>query len=116
MPRLHLSSLPAVERGGARSAAIRGPRRARTAASPAGCFSAEAVPTVREVLAEISAYINSHAHPERNRKIAEMVLLNEFTIAEAAREVGVSPGVANYVIKTLRNHILTSKKDNPPST
>src|SRR5690349_18215946 len=53
MPRLHLSSLPAVERGGARSAAIRGPRRARTAASPAGCFSAEAVPTVREVLAEI---------------------------------------------------------------
>ena len=77
------------------------------------CIIAE---ELREVLDDISAYIDSHAKPERNRKIAVMVLLHGFTLEEAAREVGVSPAVASYVIRTLRNHLLARKKDNPPST
>ena len=71
---------------------------------------------LREVLADISIYISSHAKPERNRKIAEMVLLEGHTLEEAAKEVGVSSAVASYVIRTLRQHLDEKNKDNPSST
>lgn len=60
---------------------------------------------LREVLTEISIYIGSHAKSERNRKIAEMVLLEGHTLEEAAQEVGVSSAVASYVIRTLQRHL-----------
>ena len=71
---------------------------------------------LREVLAEISIYISSHAKAERNRKIAEMVLLEGHTLEEAAKEVGVSSAVASYVIRTLRQHLDEKNKDNSSST
>ena len=58
-----------------------------------------------EVVAEISAYFDSHAKSERNRKIAKMVLLDGRTLENAAREVRVSPAVASYVIRTLQRHL-----------
>ncbi len=67
-----------------------------------------------EVLAEISAYIDSHAKPGRNRKIVEMVLLKGYSLEETAREVGVSSAVASYVIRTLRRHL--EEKFRPPSS
>ena len=66
------------------------------------CIIAE---ELREVLAEISAYVDSHVKPERNRKIAEKILLKGYSLEETAREVGVSPAVASYVIRTLRRHL-----------
>jgi RNA polymerase sigma factor (sigma-70 family) len=74
---------------------------------------------LREVLAEIEIYINSHAKPERNRRIAEMVLLEGHTLEEVAQEVGVSSAVASYVIRSLRRHLREKIKEdhaNPPST
>lgn len=73
------------------------------------CTSSE---ELREVVAEVSTYINSHAKTERNRKIVQMVLFEGHTLVEAAREVGVSPAVASYVIRTLRQHLL--EKFRPP--
>lgn len=70
---------------------------------------------LREVLAEISAYIRSHASPERNRKIADMVLLEGRTIEEAAREIGVSSPVASYFIRTLRRHLEEKFRPSSPS-
>jgi RNA polymerase sigma factor (sigma-70 family) len=70
---------------------------------------------LRAVLAEIFVYVNSHAKPERNRKIAEMVLLAGHTLEEAAREVGVSSAVASYVIRTLRQHLQEKFRTPPPS-
>lgn len=60
---------------------------------------------LREVQAEISAYIDSHASSERNRKIADMVLFEGHTLEEAAREVGVTAAVASYFIRTLRGYL-----------
>ncbi len=69
---------------------------------------------LRAVLAEISVYISSHAKPERNRKIAEMVLFAGHTLEETAREVGVSSAVASYVIRTLRQHLQEKFRTPPP--
>ena len=69
---------------------------------------------LREVLAEMSVYIDSHAKPERNRKIAEMVLLKGYRLEESAREVGVSSAVASYVIRTLRQHLQEKFRTPPP--
>ena len=66
------------------------------------CTSSE---ELHEVVAEISAYINSHAKPERNSKIVQMVLFEGRTLEEAAKEVGVSSAVASYVIRTLRRYL-----------
>ncbi len=66
------------------------------------CLASE---ELREVVAEISAYFDSHAKSERNRKIAKMVLLDGHTLEKTAREVGVSPAVASYVIRTLQRHL-----------
>lgn len=70
---------------------------------------------LREVWAEISAYVDSHAKPERNRKIAEMVLHEGYSLEETAREVGVSPEVASYVIRTLRRHLKEKFRPSSPS-
>src|SRR5689334_8217575 len=69
---------------------------------------------LREVLAEISAYIRSHASSERNRKIVQMVLFEGRTLEKAAREAGVSAAVASYFIRTLRRHL--EEKFRPPSS
>jgi RNA polymerase sigma factor (sigma-70 family) len=73
-----------------------------------GTLEEECITTeeLREVLAEISAYIDSRDKPERNHKIAEMVLLKGYSLEETAREVGVSSAVASYVIRTLRRHLV----------
>ncbi len=60
---------------------------------------------LREVLVEISAYIDSHAKPERNRKIVQRVIFEGQTLEEAAKEAEVSSAVASYVIRTLQRHL-----------
>lgn len=75
------------------------------------CITSE---ELREVLAEISAYISSHAKPERNRKIVHMVFFEGHTLEEVAKEVGVSSAVASYVIRTLRQHLQESFRPQPP--
>lgn len=69
---------------------------------------------LREVMAEISAYIDSHAKPERNRKIVDMVLLKGRTLEEAAREVGTSSAVASYIIRSVRRHLQEKFRSEPP--
>ncbi len=71
---------------------------------------------LREVLAEISIYISSHAKSERNRKIVDMVLFKGHTLEEAAKEVGVSAAVASYVIRTLQRHLREKKGGDSSST
>lgn len=69
--------------------------------------------TLREVTAEISKYINSHAHPERNRRLVEMVLFNGRTLEEAARATGTSPAVASYSIRSVRRYLQEKFRGKP---
>src|SRR5260370_33381207 len=61
---------------------------------------------MRELVNEMLIYANSRNTPEHNRIIAEKVLLLEgHALEEAAKEAGVSPAMAGYVIRALQSHL-----------
>jgi RNA polymerase sigma-70 factor (ECF subfamily) len=61
--------------------------------------------TTREALQALGEWIFTHAKPERNQRIIDMVLLQDRSLEEAAKEVECSPAVASYVVRTAQEYV-----------
>lgn len=60
---------------------------------------------LRNVLDALREYVASHAHPERNAKILELVLYGGFSLEEAAQAAGCSAPVAGYVVREAKSFV-----------
>ena len=60
---------------------------------------------LKEVLAEIEAFIKKHAKTERNRQILQMVLLEDYSCEETARTLGINAPVVSHVVRSARGHL-----------
>jgi RNA polymerase sigma-70 factor, ECF subfamily len=60
---------------------------------------------LKEIIAEIEAFIKKHAKTERNRQILQMVLLDDYSCEETARILGVNAPVVSHVVRSARGHL-----------
>lgn len=60
---------------------------------------------IKEVIAEIEAFIKKHAKTDRNRQILQMVLLDDYSCEETARTLGINAPVVSQVVRSARGHL-----------
>lgn len=68
---------------------------------------------LKEALKGLQAYVSTHANPQRNEHILEMVLLEEQSLEKAAKDVGCSAPVVGYVVRSAQRHVRERSKDQP---
>jgi RNA polymerase sigma factor (sigma-70 family) len=60
---------------------------------------------LRKALAALQEYVSTHAHPVRNGRILNMVLLEGRSLEEAAKAVGCSAPVVGYVVRSAQRYV-----------
>ncbi len=57
-----------------------------------------------KALAALQEYISTHPHPDRNRHILHMVLVEGRSMEEAARAGGCSAAMASYIVRSAQRY------------
>lgn len=70
---------------------------------------------IREVFAAIEAFLQQHAHTERNRQILYMVLFEGYSYEEVAKKLGVHAPVIGYVVRSARDYVREALSHGPES-
>lgn len=60
---------------------------------------------LKKVIALLQEYIYMHKRPERNSLLIQKVLFENYSIREAAQQVGVSNAIAGYVVRSAQQYV-----------
>jgi RNA polymerase sigma factor (sigma-70 family) len=70
-----------------------------------------------EVVSAMREYLSQHANYERNWQILQKYFLEQYTVEEIVRELGVNAPVIRYIINSFKSHLKRSgEQDTPPET
>jgi RNA polymerase sigma factor (sigma-70 family) len=60
---------------------------------------------LRNAMAALLEYTKAHANSIRNRRIIQMVIFDEYTLAEAAKVAGCNAPVVGYVVRSAQRYV-----------